>query len=503
MNTLFPPANNLLGSILTSQQLPHQHSRSTMATRQSRPILEHVYRRLQLDSDDHRRWAAFNAFCWQHIHQHTRSDPDWIAKSSIRLTDNIQETPDKPEHRVWDDKFSEIAYDFFETYSDRIWPDQLEAPAHIYTRAPWADSRMHGSRSIMTITAIHADKLRSQGVEITEQVSKLESRIGIRARAYLMHLITSSESIPKDLDTTAMQLFQDFVDITPPQSSYPKDDRSATTTSDIAADDDDGSEEGEIADMPVVKRRRTTGPSNAELIVGKIEQLRRKGSSFAQPTESPLQISEARSEVLDAAKNPINKPRQPRTREPGSKNSPDGDHRSRSPSTSEVVGPIEDTGDHASAASMLRVRSATSDDLRTNPRVLAMSGPKYCCWLGICHVPFSAVKQLTDHLENHYPDEYLEFVDTAAEPDDGTSQQTMNATDREYYCWLHVCSKVLRTPKQVHEHVEHKHPDEYSAFLSAAISLTDEPSQLSPPQLDLQSNTKTNMPEVANVTEIW
>lgn len=349
------------------------------------------YAALQMNPYERRRWAAFDTFCWQHIHQHLRGNPGWISQvrqGTVCIADRRKKTPTTPRHVVWDQQLSDIAYDLADTYAERIWPDQRQAPVHLFRTAPPGRPYMRATKMNMCINEKAAKKLEESGVILTEQVSTLESLIGQRIRDYLRCLVESDMPVPAEQPLKASQLLDIFLSVDVAQPSLPHPDHRHPPASKTSSDEQEEIEEGEIVEH-TKRKLRNTFESEVEF-----EQLPRGLPNSHQQTGVTIGDFLGDYRQVKRRRNAV-----------ALRTSP-----SPSPfATSDKS--TKDTSDRRSLSANLsllenraEVTSAASDDFQTG---LGESGTcdnvsAYRCRLQGCNATFCTSQELHEHVEKQH-----------------------------------------------------------------------------------------------------
>jgi hypothetical protein len=152
--------------------------------------LNRAYRELQLDPNNNQQMDAFEALNWKHLLQHALYD--WLQHMSdgtiaLSWIATIGEGRFKHETFLYDDTLELLTYEFVRQYAKTIWPELEAKRAHLGFRVNLTLKavRVQTRATARTIQCIERDR----GVQSTEEMFVIESKIGRRVREYLMELM--------------------------------------------------------------------------------------------------------------------------------------------------------------------------------------------------------------------------------------------------------------------------------------------------------------------------
>jgi hypothetical protein len=174
--------------------------------------LGQAYRELQLDPNNTQQMDAFEALSWKHLLQH--APHHWLQHASdgtlpLSWIVTIGEGRFKQKTRLYDDTLELVTYEFVRQYAKTIWPELEAKRAHLSFRANLTLKavRVQTRATARTMQCIERDR----GVQSTEEMFVVESKIGRRVREYLMALLLtkpvplhSNDSVQQLLDTVLL-----------------------------------------------------------------------------------------------------------------------------------------------------------------------------------------------------------------------------------------------------------------------------------------------------------
>jgi hypothetical protein len=153
-------------------------------------LLSRAYRELQLDPNNTQQMDAFEALSWKHLLQH--APHHWLQHTSdgtlaLSWIATTGEGSFKHKTSIYDDTLELITYEFVRQYARTIWPELEAKRAHLGFRVNLTLKavRVQTRATARTIQCIERDR----GVQSTEEMFVVESKIGRRVREYLMELL--------------------------------------------------------------------------------------------------------------------------------------------------------------------------------------------------------------------------------------------------------------------------------------------------------------------------
>jgi hypothetical protein len=174
--------------------------------------LNRAYRELQLDPNNTQQMDAFEALSWKHLLQH--APYNWLQHMSdgtlaLSWIATIGEGRFKHKTYLYDDTLELLTYEFVRQYAKTIWPELDAKRAHLGFRVNLTLKavRVQTRATARTIQCIERDR----GVQSTEEMFVIESKIGRRVHEYLMELLLTkpvplhnNDSVQSLLDTVLL-----------------------------------------------------------------------------------------------------------------------------------------------------------------------------------------------------------------------------------------------------------------------------------------------------------
>lgn len=359
--------------------------------------LEEKYAEMQMDPSDLPRWAAFDAFCWQHIHQHLHGQPNWIAE--VRQGTIPLHVRGKKKNKLrpsaWNSQLNAIALDLVLTYAERIWPDQKETPAHLCRTAPLNKPYMRATAENLCADERAEKRMRVSGVGMKEEDYILESTIGLCVRDYLHYLVESDEPVPAEQQSKAFRLLGEFLGVDMPQPSLPQAHLHPLPMSDVPRNKHEELEEGEIEQHP--KRKLPDTFESAE-----------------EPEQQPRDISDRTQQTETTIGDLLDRYCQEKKRRMASASRT----RTSQSSTIRSIVTAKDTGGGRSQSARLspmdtgdEVISAVADCFQSGPGAAILSNVSdYRCCTQDCNATFNTSQELDEHLRNQHSAQSQSFT---------------------------------------------------------------------------------------------
>lgn len=198
-----------------------------------------TYARLQLDSDDHSRVAAFESLCWHHILN--RGFGDWADacwNGSIKPQLWTGKTSSTQGFKSFDSTLNDLVFEFVHAYGAAVWPVDDAKRSHLVG----VDARNQGielraSHQHLSIGQGARQRFKvTQGLDLTARDALVESKIGQRVRAYLMNLLLYKQPIPHTQSADAGKLLQ--IIVKPPTTRKRAHSKRASTATGVSLTDD-------------------------------------------------------------------------------------------------------------------------------------------------------------------------------------------------------------------------------------------------------------------------
>jgi hypothetical protein len=168
--------------------------------------LTRAYRELQLDPHNTQQRDAFEALSWKHLLQY--APHHWLQHTSdgtlvLSWAATTGKGRFKQKHRLYDETLELVTFEFMRNYARTIWPELDAKRAHLGFRVnlKLKAVRVQTRATARTIQCLERD----HGVQSTEQMFVVESKIGRRVREFLMELL-QSKPVPLDNNDSIQQL---------------------------------------------------------------------------------------------------------------------------------------------------------------------------------------------------------------------------------------------------------------------------------------------------------
>jgi hypothetical protein len=168
--------------------------------------LTRAYRELQLDPNNTQQRDAFEALSWKNLLQH--APHHWLQHTSdgtlvLSWAATTGKGRFKQKHRLYDETLELVTFEFMRNYARTIWPELDAKRGHLGFRVnlKLKAVRVQTRATARTIQCLERDR----GVQSTEQMFVVESKIGRRVREFLMELL-QSKPVPLDNNDSIQQL---------------------------------------------------------------------------------------------------------------------------------------------------------------------------------------------------------------------------------------------------------------------------------------------------------